>query len=171
MNVSMKKLAWLYCAVLILLSFIAVLSAAEPEKNLQSVLFEGIEVSYLDEGGKGCPAGGLYPCHWACSVGFLAIPGSALRDRYRVIAIDLPGSASGKPWRQAVHPAVLRPCREGRIDHAGIKRPVLAGHSMGYGIASSSPIISARPEASATWTVHFSGFPTIPGRSRPGRRR
>ncbi|WP_367339226.1 alpha/beta fold hydrolase [Aminivibrio sp.] len=134
MNVSMKKLAWLYCAVLILLSS-AVPSAAEPEKNLQSVLFEGIEVSYLDEGGKDAlPV--VFIHGWACSGDFWRFQVSALRDRYRVIAIDLPGfGESGKPHDRPYTLQFFARAVKAVLDHAGIKRPVLAGHSMGYGIA------------------------------------
>jgi len=134
MNMSMKRLAWLYCAVLILLSA-AVSSAAEPGKNLQSVLFEGIEVSYLDEGEKDAlPI--VFIHGWACSGDFWRFQVSALRDRYRVIAVDLPGfGESGKPHDRAYTLKFFARAVKAAVDNAGVKQPVLAGHSMGYGVA------------------------------------
>ena len=134
MNVSMKKLAWLFCALLILLST-AFPSSAEPGEHLQSVLFEGIEVSYLDEGGKDAlPV--VFIHGWACSGDFWRFQVSALRERFRVIAVDLPGfGESGKPHDRPYTLQFFARAVKAVLDHAGVKRPVLAGHSMGYGIA------------------------------------
>jgi pimeloyl-ACP methyl ester carboxylesterase len=134
MNVSMKKLAWLFCALLILLST-AFPSSAEPGEHLQSVLFEGIEVSYLDEGGKDAlPV--VFIHGWACSGDFWRFQVSALRERFRVIAVDLPGfGESGKPHDRLYTLQFFARAVKAVLDHAGVKRPVLAGHSMGYGIA------------------------------------
>lgn len=133
MNRTMKKLAWLFCAVLIVLS--AASMAAGAESLLRTASFDGVEVSYMDEGEKDAlPV--VFIHGWACTGNFWRFQTSALRDRYRVIALDLPGfGKSGKPHDRAYTLRFFARAVKAVIDHAGVKRPVLAGHSMGYGVA------------------------------------
>ena len=179
MNRTIKKLAWLFCAALIVLTA-TVPTAAEPEKRLRTASFDGVGVSYLDEGpGDALPV--VFIHGWACTGDFWRFQTSALRDRYRVIALDLPGfGKSGKPHDRAYTLRFFARAVKAVIDHAGVKRPVLAGHSMGYGVAVQflAGIVGEELDglcnadgASAMPTGPSSGFPTTPGRSRHGRRR
>ena len=134
MNRTIKKLAWLFCAALIVLTA-TVPTAAEPEKRLRTASFDGVEVRYLDEGARDAlPV--VFIHGWACTGDFWRFQTSVLRDRYRVIALDLPGfGKSGKPHDRAYTLRFFARAVKAVIDHSGVKRPVLAGHSMGYGVA------------------------------------
>lgn len=110
------------------------------------VTVEGVDIAYVDEGpadGRDGPRGrgqdalplvlvhglGATLDHWA-----LAIPPLA-RTR-RVLAIDLPGfGRSGKPDR-VYSPAEFVAVLRGFVEHAGVERFVLAGHSMGGAISA-----------------------------------
>ena len=131
---TMKKLVRLFCAALIVLSA-AAFTAAGAESLLRTASFDGVEVSYMDEGEKDAlPV--VFIHGWACTGNFWRFQTSALRDRYRVIALDLPGfGKSGKPHDRAYTLRFFARAVKAVIDHAGVKRPVLAGHSMGYGVA------------------------------------
>ncbi|MEA4953844.1 MAG: alpha/beta hydrolase [Aminivibrio sp.] len=134
MNRTMKKLVWLFCAALIVLSAAAE-TAAGAERRLRAASFDGIEVRYLDEGPRDAlPV--VFIHGWACTGDFWRFQTAALRDRYRVIALDLPGfGESGKPHDRPYTPQLFARAVKAVLDHAGVKRPVLAGHSMGYGVA------------------------------------
>lgn len=134
MNRTMKKLVLLCGTALIVLSAAASM-AAGAESLLRTASFDGVEVSYMDEGEKDAlPV--VFIHGWACTGNFWRFQTSALRDRYRVIALDLPGfGKSGKPHDRAYTLRFFARAVKAVIDHAGVKRPVLAGHSMGYGVA------------------------------------
>lgn len=134
MNRTMKKLVLLCGTALIVLSAAASM-AAGAESLLRTASFDGVEVSYMDEGEKDAlPV--VFIHGWACTGDFWRFQTSALRDRYRVIALDLPGfGKSGKPHDRAYTLRFFARAVKAVIDHAGVKRPVLAGHSMGYGVA------------------------------------
>ncbi len=134
MNRTMKKLVLLCGTALIVLSAAASM-AAGAESLLRTASFDGVEVSYMDEGpGDALPV--VFIHGWACTGDFWRFQTSALRDRYRVIALDLPGfGKSGKPHDRAYTLRFFARAVKAVIDHAGVKRPVLAGHSMGYGVA------------------------------------
>ena len=98
MNRTMKKLVLLCGTALIVLSAAASM-AAGAESLLRTASFDGVEVSYMDEGEKDAlPV--VFIHGWACTGNFWRFQTSALRDRYRVIALDLPGfGKSGKPQK------------------------------------------------------------------------
>jgi len=78
MNRTIKKLAWLFCAALIVLTA-TVPTAAEPEKRLRTASFDGVGVSYLDEGpGDALPV--VFIHGWACTGDFWRFQTSALRS-------------------------------------------------------------------------------------------
>ena len=98
--------------------------------------FDGIAVHYLDEGMKDAPA--LVFVHgWACDVSFWRFQFDGLRDKYRVIAVDLPGfGQSGKPACRTYTLDLFAGAVHAAIEAAGAGNPVLIGHSMGYPVTT-----------------------------------
>jgi len=128
----MKRQAWLCCTFFLLAAALPSCGAVSGSRH--SVSFEGTEISYLDEGEKNEPA--LVFIHgWSCRADFWRFQMSALQTRYRVIALDLPGfGQSGKPRNRAYTMEFFSRAVKAVLDQAGVSRPVLVGHSMGYGV-------------------------------------
>ncbi len=118
----------------------------------------------------GCPACGLSP-RLGLHGDFWRFQTSVLRDRYRVIALDLPGfGQSDKPHDRPI-PCSSSPGREGgdrpcRVKRAGAP-PAQHGLRGGRAVLADYP---ARPGASAMRTGLLLA-PDDPGRSPPWRRR
>ena len=95
---------------------------------------DGIAVWYRDEGNR--DAVPLIFIHgWACDSSFWRFQTPFFADRYRVIALDLPGfGASGKPRNVRYTLALFAKAVKAVMDDAGARKPVLVGHSMGYGV-------------------------------------
>jgi pimeloyl-ACP methyl ester carboxylesterase len=112
-----------------LLFLLTVTSAAKgAELTSRSAPFDGTTVHY-QTGGKGDEA--LIFVHgWTCNADFWRGQTSAF-PTLRVIAVDLPGHGqSGKPQTDYTMNYFARSI-EAVMRHAGVKRAVLVGHSMG----------------------------------------
>lgn len=105
-------------------------SAPKTDDGSRFADYKDMLVHYVDKGGNG-PA--LIFVHgWSCDSVFWQHQAEAFSDDYRVLLVDLPGHGeSGKPEIEYTIPlfggAVLAV-----MDHAGVDKAVLAGHSMGF---------------------------------------
>jgi pimeloyl-ACP methyl ester carboxylesterase len=72
---------------------------------------------------------------WMCERSFWDAQIPALRDTYRVIALDLPGHGEGGDTRETWTLAGYGEDVAGLIEHLGLDRVVLVGHSMGGPVA------------------------------------
>lgn len=120
----MRKLATLF-----LLGLFAVCSMAQPPES-KWVTVDGNRIRYYDIGNsKAKHALVLIHC-WTCDVEFwkdtyTAFPG------YRVIAMDLPGHGESDKPKIDYTQEFFAKAVEGVMKQAGVKKAVLAGHSMG----------------------------------------
>lgn len=95
--------------------------------------YQGMIVRYTDTGGPG-PAV-LFVHGWSCNLDFWEHQVEALAGEYRVLAMDMPGHGnSGKP-RVDYTIAFLGGSALAVMDHAGVDKAVLMGHSMGFPVA------------------------------------
>jgi pimeloyl-ACP methyl ester carboxylesterase len=126
----MKKLNFALL-LLPLLCFAAVSISAQAEKQaLKSkfVDFGGVKVHYKDVG-KGKNALVFVHC-WTCSADFWRQSINAFPD-YRVVALDLPGHGQSDKPQIDYSMEYFAKAVEAVMKDAGIKKAVLAGHSMG----------------------------------------
>ena len=112
------------------------LHAASVEENGTYADFDGLRVHYVDEGPRERPA--LVFIHgWSCDVSFWRFQTEDLRKKFRVIAIDLPGfGLSDKPADRAYTLDLFAGAARAVIKAAGVEKPVLIGHSMGYPVTT-----------------------------------
>ncbi len=112
------------------------LHAASVEESGTYADFDGLRVYYVDEGPRERPA--LVFIHgWSCDVSFWRFQTEALREKFRVIAIDLPGfGQSDKPADRAYTLDLFAGAARAVVEAAGVKNPVLIGHSMGYPVTT-----------------------------------
>lgn len=105
-------------------------SSPEAENESKFADYQEMPVHYVDKGGDGPVV--IFVHGWSCNSGFWRHQADALSDDFRVLLVDLPGHGdSGKPEIEYTIPlfggAVLAV-----MDHAGVDKAVLAGHSMGF---------------------------------------
>lgn len=110
-----------------ILTLTTMLAASGPKARVAD--FDGVKVHY-DSWGKGGEA--VVLVHgWTCSAEFWRANAPELAKEYRVIAIDLPGHGrSDKPQAKYTMEYFARAI-DAVLQHAKVKRAVLAGHSMG----------------------------------------
>jgi pimeloyl-ACP methyl ester carboxylesterase len=116
---------------LLLLVWGAPLHAASGKSKFAD--YRGMLVRYTDTGGNGPAA--VFVHGWSCNVSFWEHQEKALSGGYRVLLMDMPGHGnSGKPRVDYTIPffggAVLAV-----MDHAGVDKAALMGHSMGFPVA------------------------------------
>jgi pimeloyl-ACP methyl ester carboxylesterase len=91
--------------------------------------FEGKQVHYLDTGGAR-PA--LVLIHgWACDASVWQAQLKSLASRARVIAVDLPGHGQSQIPDSEFSMDLFAKATAAVLDHAGVDRAVLVGHSNG----------------------------------------
>lgn len=95
--------------------------------------FDGVRVHYLN-GGEGEEA--LVFIHgWSCDHTFWRLQAPEIAEKYRVIVLDLPGHGKSDKPRVAYTQAYFVNGLETVVRDAGLRRVVLAGHSMGFSVA------------------------------------
>ncbi len=126
----------LFLVLLFLLFAGQPLHAAAIEENGTYADFDGLRVHYVDEGPRERPA--LVFIHgWSCDVSFWRFQTEALREKFRVIAIDLPGfGLSDKPADRAYTLDLFAGATRAVVEAAGVENPVLIGDSMGYPVTT-----------------------------------
>ena len=93
---------------------------------------QGGRVYYLDTGGGGAP---LVLVHgWACDTSFWKGQVGPMSASRRVIALDLPGHGRSGPSDAGYAQDSLARAVLAVMDHAGVERAVLVGHSMGASV-------------------------------------
>ena len=101
--------------------------AAEPISAFAT--FEGKQVHYVDTGGAK-PA--LVLVHgWACDLRVWRAQLESLAARARVITVDLPGHGQSEPSDSELSMDLFAKATAAVMDHAGVERAVLVGHSNG----------------------------------------
>jgi pimeloyl-ACP methyl ester carboxylesterase len=102
---------------------------AAPEPTSAFATFEGKQVHYLDTGGAR-PA--LVLIHgWACDSSVWQAQLRSLATRARVIAVDLPGHGQSEIPDSGFSMDLFAKATAAVLDHAGVDRAALAGHSNG----------------------------------------
>lgn len=106
-----------------------------PEFPEQWASCNGTRIHYQDAGKKdGLPL--VFIHGLSCDLTFWRFQISAFSRDYRVIALDLPGfGKSDKPQDQVYDMPFFADAVKAVLDQAGVARPVLIGHSMGYAVA------------------------------------
>lgn len=116
---------------LMLLASAPALAAANPHSRFAE--YQGHKVHYQDYG-NGADTVVLIP-GWSCDTAFWRRQLPALAPKYRVLLIDLPGHGqSDKPKVEYTQP-YFADAVKAVMDHAKVKRAVVAGHSMGANVA------------------------------------
>ena len=116
--------------IFIFLALFAASAAAQQSPESNWVTVDGNKIRYYDIGNsKAKNAIVLVHC-WTCNVEFWkdtynAFPG------YRVIAMDLPGHGESDKPKVDYTIDLFAKAVDGVMKHAGVKKAVLAGHSMG----------------------------------------
>jgi len=101
----------------------------EPSPTSRWTEVDDATVHYM-EAGMGDEA--LVLVHgWSCSHEFWLDQIDVLRHRMRVIAVDLPGHGLSDPPKHGYSMDAFARAVAGVMDHAGVRRAVLAGHSNG----------------------------------------
>lgn len=118
-------------SILIALFALFVIAAqAQPSPQERWVTLDGNKVRYLDAGNAGAKEALVFVHCWTCSADFWRDQVNAF-PQYRVIAMDLPGHGqSDKPKIEYTMDHFAKAVDAVMAD-AGVKRAVLAGHSMG----------------------------------------
>lgn len=109
--------------------------AGESNAERKQVSLDGITVSYQDSGPR--DARTLLFIHgWACDASFWQAQMDSFADRYRCLALDLPGfGQSDKPQDIAYTLGLFARAVKAVADDADARQPVLIGHSMGVAVA------------------------------------
>ncbi len=118
-------------AILVLLAATAAFAQAGPAERFTD--FEGARLHYQDYGTG--PEAVVLIHGWSCDHSFWRLQAPELAKKWRVIALDLPGHGlSDKPDVEYTQKYFARAVAA-VLGHAGVRRTVLAGHSMGYVVA------------------------------------
>lgn len=128
--------AKLCIALLFLLcTFVCSANAGESNADWKQVALDGISVSYQDSGPKDAQTL-LFIHGWACDSSFWQAQMDHFADRYRCLALDLPGfGQSDKPQDIDYTLGLFAGAVKAVLDNANVSRPVLIGHSMGFAVA------------------------------------
>lgn len=102
---------------------------------------DGLEIPY-DIHGEGETAVVLVHC-WMCQRSFWDNQVPVLKETYRVITLDLPGHGDAGATRESWTIAGYGEDVAGLIEHLGLERVVLVGHSMGGPVALKAASIRA----------------------------
>lgn len=122
----MKLVATFFLAIL----FSFTLFAQSTAPKSQSVDFNGVKINYYDIGNtKSKEALVLVHC-WTCNVEFWKDTYKAFPN-YRVIAMDLPGHGTSDKPKVDYSMEYFAKSVDAVMKKAGVKKAVLAGHSMG----------------------------------------
>ena len=125
------------CFVMLLLILNAVphVLAKEAKTESKHVSVDGIGVFYQDSGPKDAPTL-LFIHGWGCDASFWQRQIDAFSDRYRCIALDLPGfGRSDKQQDIAYTPGLFAKAVKSVADDAGATSLILIGHSMDFAVA------------------------------------
>ena len=109
-------------------------SAAQDDGQWQKASLDGVEIYYQDSGNRdGIPL--VFIHGWSGNSSLWHYQTSAFAKDFRVIVLDLPGfGRSGKPHNVDYTMDYFARAVKSVIDQAGVKNPVLIGHSMGYAV-------------------------------------
>ncbi len=119
----------------LLLGTIPHVLTADAKAESKYVLVDGISVFYQDSGPKHAPTLLFIP-GWGCDTSFWRQQVEALSDRYRCIALDLPGfGRSDKPQGIAYTLGLCAKAVKSVADDSGAADLILIGHSMGAAVA------------------------------------
>ncbi len=108
--------------------------SASQSSPWRSVVFDGFKVAYQDLGKRdGRPL--VFIHGWSCNSSFWKLQVPAFAGDFRLILVDLPGfGRSDKPRNIAYTLSLFAGAVRAVIADAGLERPVLIGHSMGYAV-------------------------------------
>lgn len=119
----------------LLLSAVPHVQAKEVKTESRRVSVDEISVFYQDSGPKDAPTM-LFIHGWGCDVSFWQQQVEAFSDRYRCIALDMPGfGRSDKPHDIAYTLGLCAKAVKAVADGAGSADLILIGHSMGAAVA------------------------------------
>ena len=125
------------CLVMMFLLLCAVPHALAKDAATESkrVFVDGIGVFYQDSGPRDAPTL-LFIHGWGCDSSFWQQQVDAFNDRYRCIALDMPGfGRSDKPQNIAYTLNLFAKAVKSVADDAGATDMILIGHSMGFAVA------------------------------------
>ena len=109
--------------------------AIDAEAESKYVSVDGISVYYQESGPKNAPAL-LFIHGWGCDASFWQRQVDAFSDRYRCIALDMPGfGRSDKPQGIDYTLDLFAKAVKSVADDAGATDVILIGHSMGFAVA------------------------------------
>ncbi|MBF0529642.1 MAG: alpha/beta hydrolase [Deltaproteobacteria bacterium] len=97
------------------------------------VIHQGAKVHYVNYG-QG-PTALIFIHGWTCNATFWTAQASYFTPRWRVLAVDLPGHGRSDAPHVAYTQEYLARAVHSVMDHAGVNRAVLIGHSMGFQVA------------------------------------
>jgi pimeloyl-ACP methyl ester carboxylesterase len=126
----MKLVATFFLAVLF--SFTLFAQGTAPKSK--SVDFNGVKINYYDIGNKKSKEALVFVHCWTCNVEFWKDSYNAFPN-YRVIAMDLPGHGTSDKPKIDYSIEYFAKSVDAVMKKAGVKKAVLAGHSMGTPIS------------------------------------
>ena len=124
----MKKARLTVIAALLFLSPYMCFADQTPQSYLANV--DGVKVHYYDVGNKKAKEALVFVHCWTCNVEFWKSNYSAFPN-YRVIAMDLPGHGQSDKPKIDYSMEYFARAVDAVMKKAGVKKAVLAGHSMG----------------------------------------
>ncbi|MGD8562923.1 MAG: alpha/beta hydrolase [Desulfarculaceae bacterium] len=138
--------------IILLALFLAAPAAAEFAD------YQGNKV-YYQVSGKGNPAV-VFIHGWSCDQSFWRLNAPEVAKKYEVILLDLPGFGKSDKPKVSYTQDFLAGGVEAVIKKAGVKRPVLVGHSMGTTVARQ--VIRRHPEMVSALVIVDGAVTTIP---------
>lgn len=116
--------------VLVIFTFCATAAAQQPAVKSKWVEFEGNKIRYYDIGNKKSKEALVLVHCWTCNAEFWKDNYNAFPN-YRVIAMDLPGHGTSDKPQIDYSMEYFAKSVDAVMNKAGVKKAVLAGHSMG----------------------------------------
>lgn len=126
-----------FCFVisLLFLNTVPHVSAKDAEAESKRVRVDGISVFYQDSGPRNAPTL-LFIHGWGCDATFWQRQVDTFSDRYRCIALDMPGfGRSDKPQDIDYTLGLFAKAVKSVADDAEVTDLILIGHSMGFAVA------------------------------------
>ena len=146
----------LLISILVLLAATAAFAQAGPAERFTD--FDGIRLHYQDYGAG--PEAVVLIHGWSCDHSFWRLQAPELAKKWRVITLDLPGHGlSDKPDAEYTQKYFARAVAA-VLGHAGVRKTVLAGHSMGYVVARE--FYAAHPDSVRGLVVVDGAFMQVP---------
>jgi pimeloyl-ACP methyl ester carboxylesterase len=117
-------------ALLLIFTILLSVGGVAQETKSRMVKFDGVKINYYDVGNAKADSALVFVHCWTCNAEFWRDSIKAFPN-HRVLAMDLPGhGTSDKPKRDYSIDYFAKSVNA-VMKHAGVKRAVLAGHSMG----------------------------------------